>query len=234
MAASRTPAALAKRAMVWLVLLAVAALIVWQFAIRWKPSEADFPMQGVDVSDKNGVIIWPSVAASGAKFAYIKASDGDEKRDAEFARNWAGAGAAGIKRGAYHFFNLCRDGKAQATNFIGTVPRDPVAMPPAIYFNLVGNCNTLPKRQVFLSELETFITMVEAHSGKPVILHVTREFEETYGVSEAVDRPLWLDSNFGLAPNYGTHPWIMWHASTNVRVKGIKGPVDWNVLRHDG
>jgi lysozyme len=206
--------------------------MLWAYVQRWGPSRADFPRQGVDVSHHQGEIIWPSVAAAGTNFAYIKASEGADMHDPQFARNWEGAGAAGISRGAYHFFTLCSPGAAQATNFIAIVPRDGQALPPAVDLEFGGNCAARPDRARLLAEIETFIHMIEAHSGKPAMLYMTREFDEEYRVSEAVDRPLWLRRLF-LKPGYGSHPWIMWQASNQRRIDGIEGAVDWNVVRDE-
>lgn len=216
--------------MALIVLAAVAGAALWWFATGWAPARDRWPVQGVDVSHRQGTVDWPRVRAAGADFAYLKASEGGNHRDTRFAENWAGAAQAGVRRGAYHFFTLCAPGRDQATNFIALVPREADALPPAIDLEFGGNCAKRPDRDALLAELETFIEMVEAHSEKPVILYLTREFDESYRVSEAIDRPLWLRRMF-LEPNYGAHPWVMWQAHARRRVDGIEGPADWNVLR---
>ena len=60
-------------------------------------------LEGIDVSSAQGRIDWNAVKQSGIAFAYAKATDGKDP-DATFRTNWAGAAAAGILRGAYHFF----------------------------------------------------------------------------------------------------------------------------------
>jgi lysozyme len=147
-----------------------------------------------------------------------------------FARNWAEAKNAGVKRGAYHFFTLCRLASDQATNFIATVPREAGALPPVIDLEFGGNCEARPQREVVVAEIASFIKMVEAHSEAPVTLYLTREFDDYYHISDGVDRPLWLRRVL-FPPDYGTRPWIMWQANPRRRVDGIQGPVDWNVVR---
>src|SRR5687768_3711582 len=89
-------------------------LVVAGYAVlgakAWHPSEARYPTQGIDVSHHQGVIEWSLLSGQGVDFAYIKASEGGDFVDPAFARNWDGAGRAGIRRGAYHFFTLCRSG----------------------------------------------------------------------------------------------------------------------------
>jgi len=41
-----------------------------------------------------------------------------------------------------------------------------------------------------------------------------------------VDRNLWLAQDF-LEPSYAGRPWVMWTASTRLRIDGLAGPVRW-------
>lgn len=67
---------------------------------------------GVDVFSGYGVIDWRRVAAAGVRFAICKCTEGNEpkRNDVHFARNVAGAKAAGIIVGAYHFGYPLRSG----------------------------------------------------------------------------------------------------------------------------
>lgn len=212
------------------LMMAIIAGLGWRGFVHWAPSRDTYPTQGVDVSHLQGEVDWKAAQSAGVDFAYVKASEGSNMRDDRFAANWAGTAEAGIRRGAYHFFSLCRPGRDQATNFIAMVPREADALPPAIALEFEGNCAGRPSRDALMADIAHFIRMVEAHSEKPILLYMAREFEDVYNVSEAIDRPLWLRRT-GLAPNYGAHPWVMWQANPRRRVDGIAGPVDWNVVR---
>ena len=74
---------------------------------------------GIDVSTHQGAIDWAAVAGDGIDAAYVKASEGATFEDDRFAENWAGAKAAGLEVGAYHFFTLCKEGEEQAANLLG-------------------------------------------------------------------------------------------------------------------
>jgi len=213
--------------------LAALGLGAFFYAPHWRPSEDRWPVQGIDVSHHQGSIDWAALPSQGVDFAWIKASEGGDHRDRMFERNWAGARAAGIRRGAYHFFTLCRSGADQAANFTGLVPRDSDALPPAIDLEFLGNCAARPPRDALLRELGTFVAAVEAHSGKRAILYLTREFDDHYRISEGVDRPLWLRS-IVFEPRFGARPWTVWQASAFRRLDGIAGGVDWNVMRERG
>jgi lysozyme len=217
------------------VALAFAGLIVLfaTFLVGyWTPGRTAYPRQGIDVSHHQGEIQWNAVRADGVDFAYIKATEGADMRDEAFARNWAESKTAGLNRGAYHFFTLCRLASDQATNFIATVPREAGALPPVLDLEFGGNCASRPDRDVVVAEIASFIKMVEAHSETPVMLYMTREFDEFYRVSDSINRPLWL-RRILFPPDYGARPWVMWQANPRHRVNGINGPVDWNVVRGD-
>jgi lysozyme len=221
-----------KKAGLFLLAALVLGLALWRYALVWRPSERSYPVQGVDVSHHQGRIDWSKLRGEGVDFAYIKASEGGGHRDRSFAFNWREAEEAGVKRGAYHFFTLCRSGEEQAANFIATVPPAADALAPAVDLEFGGNCAARPSRAALLVELSMFLRLVEAHAGKPALLYLTREFDEHYRVSAAIRRPLWLRS-IVLKPGYGARPWCLWQASSFRRVQGVVGPIDWNVARLD-
>ncbi len=220
----------ATTAVLALGVIVVAALGLALYAPHWQPSARRFPVQGIDVSHHQGAIDWPRLRAQGVAFAYIKASEGGDHRDSRFADNWRGAAEAGIERGAYHFFTLCRPGREQAANFIAAVPADAGALPPAVDLEYTGNCARAVSVEAFHAELADFIAEVEAHYGRPVLLYLTEDFDEAYQVSARVTRPLWLRSLFR-EPAFGAAPWQIWQASNLRRLDGIAGRVDWNVMR---
>jgi lysozyme len=223
-----------RRGLWWLTLAALVAAAIWWLtrteAGDWHPSTLRYPRQGIDISHHQGAIRWSLLPNAGVDFAYIKASEGGDYRDPMFGENWAGAKAAGVERGAYHFFSLCRPGAEQATNFIAAVPRAPDALPPAIDLEYLGNCDKPVSVTAFQRELDIFIRLVERHYRQPVVLYLTAEFDRTYQVSARVDRPLWLRSILA-EPDFGARPWVLWQASSFRRLPGIAGRVDWNVAR---
>jgi GH25 family lysozyme M1 (1,4-beta-N-acetylmuramidase) len=74
---------------------------------------------GLDVSDRQPIIDWSLVAAAGAQFAYIKATEGTGLVNADFTAQYNGAHQAGLIRGAYHFALPSQSsGAAQASYFV--------------------------------------------------------------------------------------------------------------------
>lgn len=211
-----------------IVLAGTAALL----GPRWTPSREAYPVQGIDVSSHQGEIDWGKLKKQGVDFVYIKASEGGDFRDNAFARNWIAAQRSGIRRGAYHFFTLCRSGAEQAANFLATVPDGKGPLPPAVDLEFLGNCKSGNRMgpSELRYQLRMFLNLVEQRSQQPTILYLTREFDDAYGVSGSFDRPLWL-RRIALKPNFGRRPWTMWQASNFRRLDGIDGRVDWNVVR---
>ena len=60
-------------------------------------------IRGIDVSSHQTRVDWGRVKSDGIGFAYIKATEGTGFVDPRFGAYWAGARAAGLPRGAYHF-----------------------------------------------------------------------------------------------------------------------------------
>lgn len=214
-------------AAVVLGLAVIGAGIGWWKLTGWAPSSDTYPMQGVAISSEQGAIDWRAVRAQGADFAYIRATDSKGHRDPAFAANWAGARQAGLRYGAELVYDLCEHASTQATLFITTVPRDNAALPPAIRLDVDGTCR--PTADSVLSELNTLINLIEAHSGMPALLHPSAAFEETYGISKGINRTLWLDGNF-FTPDYASRPWVLWTATDVHRIDGVSGPVKWAVI----
>jgi lysozyme len=203
---------------------------VWSYVTGWAPSTGEYPVQGIVVSEANGTPTWSTLGATGVDFAYLTATDGATHRDTSFESNLEGVTQAGIRYGALHHFDICRLASDQATLFITTVPRSENALPPVVQVDFSDTCKGRPNRGLILSELGTFISEIEAHSGKPAILLLGKDFEEEYQVSKSIDRTVWAESNWFL-PDYTARPWVLWTANTGRRISGIDGSVRWAVMR---
>jgi lysozyme len=79
---------------------------------------------GVDVSEHQGVIDWPRVAASGVSFAIVKVREGTTYADPRGQANIKGARSAGLVVGAYHFLVSTSAATTQADAFVKDAPPD--------------------------------------------------------------------------------------------------------------
>jgi lysozyme len=216
----------------------VVAVLVAGVAVGWwgwfwwlpgyRPGLEAGERYGVDVSSHQGAIDWGQVAGDDIDFAYIKASEGGDFVDQRFRENWEGAAAAGLDRGAYHFFTFCRSGAEQATNFLSELPSDPDALPPAVDLELAGNCSERPDRDSLRRELDTFLDRVEEATGQTVVVYVGADFEGRYQVRDDLDRPLW---HRRVLRRPDVEGWWIWQAYDRASVDGIHGAVDLNIMR---
>jgi lysozyme len=211
------------------IAVVVAGAVLWY---RWLPSYRPrldaTESYGIDVSSHQGDIDWQAVASDDIRFAYLKASEGGDLVDKRFAGNWDAAGDAGIERGAYHFFTLCRPGLEQARNFLRVAPLEDAELPPALDLELGGNCRARPTAQEVSAEVDAFVDLVEAESGRRLVLYVLGNWEELYPIQDdKSDRPRWA-RRLVLRPD---GEWYIWQFSGAAKVKGIRGPVDLNVMR---
>lgn len=76
-------------------------------------------LPGLDVSGWQTAVNWTQVAAQGAKFAYVKATESDDYVSSQFSQQYNGAYNAGLIRGAYVFAHPdATTGAVQATYFV--------------------------------------------------------------------------------------------------------------------
>ena len=67
------------------------------------PAAAAESVVGMDVSSYQGSVAWSTAYANGARFAYVKATEGTTYQNADFSQQYDGSYDAGMIRGAYHF-----------------------------------------------------------------------------------------------------------------------------------
>ena len=91
---------------------------------------------GMDVSGHQGNVDWPAAYRDGARFAYVKATEGTGFRNPYFAQQYNGSYEVGMIRGAYHFALPDRSGAtAQADYFVdhgGGWSADGKTLPPML------------------------------------------------------------------------------------------------------
>ncbi|WP_188518720.1 glycoside hydrolase family 25 protein [Alsobacter metallidurans] len=192
------------------------------------------PIHGIDVSRWQGEVDWNSVRDAGTKFAFIKATEGGDHLDPAFNRNWAGAKAAGVPVGAYHFVYWCRPAAEQAKWFVQHIPTDPDALPPVLDVEWNGHSQTCPKkvpRDVALEKIKIMLAELERHTGKRPIIYTDITFHEEVLRGELNEYPFWIRS-VAAEPHerYSDRQYALWQWTTTGRVPGIRGDVDRNAF----
>ncbi|HEY2744861.1 MAG TPA: GH25 family lysozyme, partial [Polyangia bacterium] len=198
-------------------------------------------VEGVDVSDGQGAIDWTSVRNAGVRFAIVKATQGTYNTQSRFAANWSGMKAAGVIRGAYHFFDPTDDGVAQANHFLavmGTLqagdlpPMLDIECPDgdATCLGFSGGSGKEPAATI-RQRMMDFIDTVQGATGRKPIIYTFGSYFSGNGVSTSglQTYPLYIayptTSNCFNVPS----PWTsatMWQYSWTGSVAGISGQVD--------
>jgi lysozyme len=195
-----------------------------------------YEVHGIDVSRWQRPIDWATARDHGVSFAFIKATEGGDHADPRFREHWRAAGAAGVPRGAYHFYYLCRPANEQADWFVRNVPKEPGALPPVLDIEWNGESETCPHRPdpaVIRSEVATYLTLVRRHYGQTPILYTTPDFWRDNEMWRVEGAQPWLRA-------VTRHPseaypearsWAFWQYSGTGLVPGIEGEVDLNAFR---
>ena len=183
--------------------------------------------QGIDVSKSQGAVDWPSVAQAGYVFAFVKATDGQDYVDPTFAANWAGAKAAGLLRGAYHFFRAEDDPDVQAEWFWKTVGAG-ADLPLVVD---VEEMMDQPAATV-VANLTRFLTSLQGWTGKPSMIYTAPGFWQQLGTTAFGSYPLWVAEYGASQPTLpaGWAIWDFWQYSETGQVPGITGNVDLDVF----
>ncbi len=193
---------------------------------------ADGPtVYGIDVSKWQGNIDWGAVAGDGVRYAIIRVSDGLNTLDEKFARNWAGAREAGIRRGAYQFFRPSQDAEQQAALLVRRIREEGAdfEMPPVIDVEATDNRGA----QAIAAGVRTWIDHVQRELGVAPMIYTGKYFwQDNVGNSRDFrDYRLWHAQYTGAqCPNIADawDRWAMWQYSSTGRVAGIAGNVDQN------
>ncbi|MDQ0383049.1 GH25 family lysozyme [Amycolatopsis thermophila] len=181
---------------------------------------------GLDVSHYQGAVDWAAAAANGAKFAYLKATEGTGYTDPQFAANYSGSANAGLARGAYHFaLPSDSSGAAQATFFLahgGGWVADGRTLPPVldIEYNPYGTadwagwCYNLTPAQV-AAWISDFATTVHDRTNRWPVIYTTNGWWSTCTANSAAfgNDPLWIAPSSSDAGGPPTIP-ASWSAYT--------------------
>ena len=173
----------------------------------WMPT---FGVQGLDVSGHQTSVDWQQQWNMGARFAYVKASEGNYFTNDLFSSQYQGARNVGMIRGAYHFaIPNWSSGADQARYFVnngGGWSADGYTMPPVLDFEFnpyegrtingfyFGNtCYGMSPSQL-TSWVQDFGNTMRALTGRlPVIYTNTSWWNQCLGNPGGfADYPLWV------------------------------------------
>jgi lysozyme len=187
---------------------------------------------GIDVSHYQAHVDWAAVAGGGEQFGFAKASEGALVPDQYFLDNWTGMKAAGILRGAYHFYHPTADPQAQANNFLkrlaaangGSPLLVPGELPAALDLEVTDGVTPA----ALLAGASSWLTAVQSATGKRPIVYTYPSFwKSTLGNPEILsDYPLWIAHLNVASPTLpgGWRNWVLWQFDKQP-VPGVPAPV---------
>ena len=207
-------------------------------------------VDGIDVSHWQGTINWNSVRSSGIQFAFAKATDGTNYVDTKFHQNMAGALAAGMYIGPYHYARPSSyntnplDAANEANDFVDAIASY-YQQAPDLMLRPVIDVEELPEvggtsaERAFLSQwIRNFAGVVEQRLGFEPLIYANSNYAKNYFESNLSQYDLWL-ANWSYTPP-SVPPasatgifdsWEVWQYSSTGTVPGISGNVDRDVFR---
>ena len=139
-----------------------------------------YPIRGIDVSNHQATVNWPTVARAGTRFAYAKATEGDYFTDRYYAGNYANAKNAGVYIGAYHYARPDQSsGKQQADYFLDRAGyvADGRTLPPMldIEWPWSGSGSAYPCYGLTPAQMSTwiraFVNQIKARTNQPTMIY---------------------------------------------------------------
>ena len=193
-----------------------------------------YAVHGTDVSKYQRAVDWRQLREAGVSFVFIKATEGGDMVDEQFAEHWRGAKAAGMPRSAYHFFYFCRPAREQAQWFIRNVPKEAGTLPHVLdmeWNHLSPTCRLRPPAATVQREMKVFLDMIERHYGKRPIIYTSVDFYRDNRLHEFAGYDWWLRS-VAAHPSeaYPGQSFRFWQYTGTGELPGIKGDSDINVF----
>ncbi len=192
---------------------------------------------GLDVSSYQGAVDWNSVARQGFRFAFIKATEGASETDPEFSANWTGTNAAGLIRGAYHYYAPEDDPQQQAENFLNTLGQgggQPLLkqgdLPPVLDIEEAGSQSA----EEVVQGIQSWLSLVSQRTMRIPIVYTNRGFWDGLWTQQFGEYPLWVAEYGVAAPSplpAGWQSWRFWQFSQSGNLEGIDGAVDLDVFQ---
>ena len=189
-------------------------------------SAAPAGLRGMDVSGHQGNVNWSSAWANGARFAYIKATEGTYYTNPYFAQQYNGSFTIGMIRGSYHFARPdTTTGATQADYFIahgGGWSADGKTLPGAldIEYNPYGTTCYGLSQAAMRSWVASFLNRYHTRTTRWPTIYTTTDWWTTCTgnyAGFAANDPLWIarySTTVGTLPaGWGTYSFWQWAAA---------------------
>lgn len=207
-------------------------------------------LPGIDISNYQhpggAAINWSSVATSGKRFVFVKATEGpvsctgNHYTNPHFTADYAAAANVGMWRGAYHFARPrlpISSAADDARRFISVtgVPSGPRDLPPVL--DLEQACGMSTSNLVAWAK--AWLEQVRVLTGYRGIVYTGYYFWRDYAGNDttvaSAGYPLWMARYASKAEPLmgGWTSWTFWQHTSSGSVPGISGNVDLNYFNGD-
>lgn len=182
-------------------------------------------VEGIDVSRWQGKINWDSVADTGIRFSFIKATE-RQYTDIKFKENWANAKSNGIIRGAYIFYQPGDKRPLDQIDYLLKVLGDDLGELPIAIDAEVSN--GVPP-EYYEMEIVKSTEYIEKLTKKKVILYTSRGFW-SYKVNTGLDLWVasWREGYPILPPGFTTFKFWQYRVGNKGEINGIATKIDRN------
>ncbi len=195
--------------------------------------------KGIDVSAFQPDIDWGAVAGGGYAFAWLKATEGVTWDSKHYAAQVAGATAAGILVGAYHFFRSTSGPVAQMRKFVEWTREQGGEPPMGWTLDVEWQKNDDPlgglSAPIFADNVLRAVRELAQLTGRHPVLYSAPGFWSLLPsgtrLEIATASDLWIAAYRATPPEplEGYPRWLFWQHSDKQPVPGI-GPVDANIF----
>jgi lysozyme len=162
---------------------------------------------GVDISEYQPDSTFTQVAQSGRKFSFVKATEGQDVTNKDFSKDWPDAKAAGMVRGAYHYFIASDDPTQQADFFLSTMGQlESSDLPPMLDWEVSSGVDAT----TVVARAMIWLERVEASTGKTPIIYTGPAYWHTLKNTAGFERyPLFIAETNVTCPDVPA-PWKNW------------------------
>lgn len=223
---------------------------IWRQGILEAPKGRRFSVgkrcYGIDVSKYQKRIDWTNLAlkaradgtisATGKNmkylqpvlFALIKSTEGVTVKDPYFDRNFAGAKAAGIIRGAYHYLSITSPVEKQVEFFIENTPLEKGDFPPVL--DLEISKKTMKEHHAKVCEMALkWLKAVEKHYGVKPVVYTYENYYKDYLKGRGFDEYDFWIARYGAEPS--ARRWEIWQLTDKCFCSGMNHKVDLDRFR---
>ncbi len=183
--------------------------------------EGDFTMgdlvNGVDTSHHNGVVDWARRYTRGDRFALLKATEGEDYVDPQYARSSMNAPKAGLITGAYCFFHPNHDPVSQAMHLMRVAGKVASGqLPHTLDWETLDGVGG----KTNVAHAHQWIDVIEKETGITPFIYGSPGYLENLPLAslQGLERcPLWI-AHYGVTRPRIPKPWTtfaIWQTSDN-------------------